>query len=132
MDIDGGPFSNDSVPVTAQVRLSVSDDDHLVVTLSFNIKEDGGDGTHYSGEQTLRFRHTAAGTIVGLEGVNSCNLSAVATGGDGRTGTFAASQCGLGTISWRADGDGDDQNYVGLGGTLQVPVLVRPEEREQL
>ena len=131
MDIDGGPFSNDSVPVTAGVRLSVSDDDHLVVTLSFNIQEDGGDGTHYSGERTLSFPHTAAGTIVGLEGVNSCSLNATATGGDGRTGTFSA-VCGLGTISWRADGDGDDQNYVGLGGTLQVPVLVRIEDREQL
>ena len=127
MDIGGGAFSNDSVPVTARIRLSVGDDDHLKITLQFDVKEDGGDGTHFSGEQTQRFRHSDPGTLVGLSGTTSCTLSAVATGGDGRTGTFSSGQCELGTISWRADGDGDDQNYVGLSGTLQVPILVRPE-----
>lgn len=126
MDIDGG-LSNDTVPVTARIRLSVSDDDHLVIELTFDIREDGGDGTHFSGVQTQRFRHTNPGTIVGLSGVTSCDLSATATGGNGRTGTFASGQCELGMISWRADRDGDDQNYVGLSGTLQVPIIVRPE-----
>jgi len=129
MDIDGGgPFSDDdNVGVNASVAVDLGADDELVLTLSFDIAEDGGDGTRFKGTQTLVKTYSGPGTLVGVRGNTSCSLTDEATPGAGRTGSFPSSQCSLGTINWRADQDGSDAGYVGISGTLNVPVVLRTE-----
>lgn len=122
MDIDG----SDAVDVNASVALSVAEDDHLVVTLTFDIAEPTGDRTRFAGTRTLRVAHSPSGRLVGVEGTRACNLYDQATGSR-QTGTLSSGQCSLGIISWQADRTGDDADYVGLGGTLAVPVIVQAE-----
>jgi len=129
MDIDDPVFEDpDRVPVRASVSVQFVSENTLRIIAGFDIREDGGDGTAFDGTQTFERRYSGPGTLVGLRGTTSCsNLSDEATPGDGRTGTFPSNQCSIGTINWRADQDGSDAAYVGIGGSLNVPVVVRSE-----
>ncbi len=146
MDIDSPAlgFGGDEVPVTAAVRFEVPQDNELVLLLDFEVVEDGGNGTHFRGRnRRISKTYTGPGTLVGINGNPSCSFRDEATGGDGRSGTFPADQCDLattsipgplgpievGTIDWTADADGpNDHLVVGIGGTLNVPVVVRSSE----
>ena len=131
MDIDSPSFGfgGDEVPVTAAVDFAVPQENELLLLLDFEVVEDGGNGTHFKGTgRAISIDYTGPGTLVGINGNPSCSFSDEATGGDGRSGAFPSNQCSLGTVNWTADADGsNDHLVVGIGGTLNVPVLVRAE-----
>lgn len=127
MDLDG----DDLVNVNASVSFKVIDSTTLQVSYTFNIKEDGGDGTEFGKNQVilLEYEYTGPGELVGLGCDSSYTLTAQARNNDGDSGFFPEDQWsdlerddGTCYIYYVADSEDDDNDSVGITGKINVPI----------
>lgn len=135
---------DDVVDVKAGMTFTLSSNNKIDLTLTFNIHEDGGGTTAFGGTKKLTYQYTGTGAIIGISGKTQYTLFDQAQrynadGSDGRYGSFPDEQCDIVTacvnpfftesaeIKWIADGTGDDDGRVGIRGCLLLNVIVIKE-----